>query len=313
MSLAGTVIYCNNIKSRHYPNIQCKSKAVVGKYCKKHSKQKNQILYVENKASILQETSASIIQKRWKKYCLKQNYCRQGPARNNYSLANNTTELYSLDDLTKIPSIFFFSFADTNKHIWGFDIRTLTYICSKSKQVKNPYTQELLSKEILKKIDIRVSYLKQKKYPIIYENSSFTSEQLWNQKVLDIFNKIEELGYIVNSDWFHELDKEDQINFYKKIYDIWSYRLELTHKQKSSIVPAYNSMKTKLFKYMPNEVAEKDERLLKKCNIQIIEQLVTSSSDKTQRSLGAMYVLMGLCSVHNDVAEAYPWIYQSII
>ena len=49
-----------------------------------------------------------------------------------------------------------------------------------------------------------------------------------------------------------------------------------------------------------------------KSTLNIINRLVSSSDDKTQRSLGVMYVLMGLCYVSNDVCEAFPWIYASI-
>jgi hypothetical protein len=48
-------------------------------------------------------------------------------------------------------------------------------------------------------------------------------------------------------------------------------------------------------------------------NLGLIQKLVTSAPDKTQKSLGVMYVLMGLCYVSDSVTETFPWIYASII
>ena len=119
-------------------------------------------------------------------------------------------------------------------------------------------------------------------------------------------------SYIVNSDWFHELDKEDHIELYKRIYDIWNYRIGLTLKQKNLIVPGFNS-RNKLFKFTIEDIKDKEEKAIKKNNLSIIERLISSSDDKTQKSLGVMYVLIGLCYVNDTVAEAYPWIYASVI
>jgi hypothetical protein len=297
---------CMNIRSKHYKNVQCPNKVSIGEYCSKHAK--NPIRF-SSKLNI----SAVVIQKMWRKYSLKKLFSRQGPARNCYSLANNSTELSSLESLETIPKIFFFSFSDSDKNIWAFDIRTLSYLISKSKKVQNPYTRNMFSPEIITKIKARIQWLKQRKYQTIYnDNTSFTSEQIWNQNVLEVFTKMEESGYIVNSDWFHDLDREDHIKFYVKLYDIWAYRIGLSMKEKSAIVPGFNS-KNKLFKHFPNEILEKEEKYLKKLNLNIIQKLVSSSTDKTQISLGVMYVLMALCYVHDSVADTFPWIYASII
>lgn len=297
---------CMNIKSKHYKNIQCPNKVLHGEYCSKHSK--NPI-----KFSSTLNNSASHIQKVWRKYSIRKNYSRQGPARNDYSLANNSTELYSLETLELVPKKFFFSFYDSQKNIWAFDIRTLSYLLSKSKQVLNPYTREIFTSDTIKKIRNRIDWLKSKKYPTMYQdNSSLTSDQIWNQNVLEVFGKMEESGYIVNSDWFHDMDKEDHILFYKKLYDIWYFRADLSIKEKNLIVPGFNG-RNKLFKNFVTEIQDKEEKYLKKMNLGIIQKLVSSSNDKSQRALGVMYTLMGLSYVSESVAEAFPWIYASVI
>jgi len=296
---------CINVKNRKQSNVRCSNRATNEDFCSKHYKNPIMFVYPE-----YQQKAVVIIQKIWKKYCSKQFFSRQGPARNDYSIANNDSDIYSLEPLVLVPKTYFFSFYDSNKHVWAFDIRTLSYMCSRSKNIKNPYTQEVLTKDILKKIDKRLSWLKKFKYSITYDSVSLTNEQMWNQRVLDVFNKIEELGYLVNSDWFHDMDKEDHIIFYKKIYDIWNYRLQLTIKEKSLIVPGFNK-KNKLFKFLIEELNSKEEKVLRKNTLQIIESFI-SSEDKTQKALGIMYVLMGLSYVNDSVSEAYSWIQSTL-
>jgi hypothetical protein len=291
---------CMNIKNRKHINLRCKNKALTEGFCSKHLKNRIVFIYPE-----IQQKAAILIQRIWKTYSLKQYYSRQGPARNNFTLANNKSDIYTLEDLDTIPKVYFFSFHDSNKHIWAFDIRTLSYLCSKSKNTKNPYTQEILSKEILNKIDKRIDWLKKYKYTITYDNPSLTNEQMWNQKVLQVFNKMENLGFLFNSEWFHEMDKEDSILFYKNLYNIWNYRLQLSIQEKNSIIPGFN--RKKLFKYSIEELNDKEEKVLRKNNLQIIEQFLSSNN-----TLGAMYILMGLSYVNDSICESYPWILTSL-
>lgn len=294
---------CKNIKSRHYPNEQCKNRALHDKeFCAKHLK--NPTRFVEKDV-----TKIKLIQKCWRNYLLKQNFKRQGPARNILSISNNSSELYSLEPLESIPKIYIFSFWDTKKNIWCFDIRTLSFLASKSKEVQNPYTREIVSNKIILKIQERIVWLKNHKYPIMYvESDNITHEQIWNQKVLDVFSKMDELGYLVNTDWFHNMTKEDHILFYKKIYNIWNFKLNISESEKKLIVPSYQSNKNKLFKTYLDEISLKDEKFLKKQNLQIIERLISSGSDKPQKSLGCMYVLIGLSYINDSVCESFSWI-----
>lgn len=303
-------LQCNNIKSRHYPNERCKNRAIIDKeFCAKHLK--NPHLFVNNPLNNDFNKIKSIlkIQKCWKNYTVRSNFSRQGPARNDLTVSSNNTELYTLEPLETISKIYLFSFADTKKNIWCFDIRTLSFLLSKSKNILNPYTRQLLTKEVVKKIKTRIQWLQSKKYETMYlDNTTFTNEQIWNQKVLDIFSKIDELGYLVNPEWFHEMDKQDHIDFYKKLYNLWNFRLHISDEEKRLIVPSYKSNKNKLFKTFVDELDTKDEKYLKKQNLLIIERLISSGFDKPQKSLGAMYVLMGLYYVNSSIGEDYPWL-----
>lgn len=294
-------LVCMNIKNKHNSNIQCTSKATVGDYCKKHAK--HPIRFILKK----DEYQINKIQKWWRNQCFRNYFKRQGPSRTNFSLSTNTSELYSFDSFETIPRIYYYSFSDVKKNIWAFDIRTLSYLMSKTRGLLNPYTQEKISDIIVSKIQKRIEWLKNHKYDIMYkDNDSLTTEQLWNQRVLDVFSKMEENNYLVNCNWYHELSKSDHIDFYRKLYDIWNYRLQLTIQQKNLIIPGFNNRHNKLFKYYIDEFETKDEKCIKKYNLNLIERFVSSSTE------GVIYILMALCTVNNNVAEAYPWLNESV-
>ena len=51
---------------------------------------------------------------------------------------------------------------------------------------------------------------------------------------------------------------------------------------------------------------------LKKLAVSIMERLVNKGINDSSRSLGANYVLCALTLVNIDVANALPWLYQSV-
>jgi hypothetical protein len=125
--------------------------------------------------------------------------------------------------------------------------------------------------------------------------------------VLDIFLQIEALGYYVSCDWYHELNTADHSNFYKKLHDLWEYRLGLTRAEKEKIVPGPTP-----FRYDPTEPIVKTKTWWKKKNLQLIKAFITAGHDKEQRKLGAMYSLMALVQVSRAAAEGLPWIADSV-
>ena len=305
--MSSPLVKCKNIKSRHYNNIQCSNRATHGDYCSKHWKKPRPYEPI-----IVNLKPVETIKRAWKSYCSKRYFKTQGPARGCLEISCNSTEVYSLEDLTHIPKIYVYSFADSNRSVWTFDIRTLSFLLSTSKVLLNPYTRDVVSESIIVKLRARLDWLKVHKYQVIYTDTpAFSSAQLWNQKVLDVFTKIERLGYIVNSDWFHQMDKDDHIEFYKHMFQLWNTRLHLTAAEKNLIIPGHQS-RSKLFVLSLSDLVLKDTNVLKKNNLQLIDRFISSATEKTKQSLGVIYVLMGFSYVCSELGEAYPWILESV-
>ena len=298
---------CKNIKSRKNPDVQCQFTASHGDYCLRHSKNPAPFIVPASPriATRSQHAAAKILIRFWRFHAPLLNFRSKGPAANDRSLAVNDTELYSLESIQTIPNIYLFSFSDSKKSIWVFDIRTLTYSLAKAVPQQNPYNRETLSNTTMAKLHARIAWLRNRKYQIIYTNTDvLTPEQIWNQHVLDYFLKIEALGYYVSSDWFHDMRVEQHAVFYERLRSLWDWRLGLSPAEKSDIVPSHAT----LFRIVAKDYLFKSLRWWQTSTIRLIEQFVTGSDVREKQSLGALYVLMALTAASPAAAAALPWI-----
>ena len=310
---------CINIKSRKTPDLQCRLNAVQGDYCSRHYKHPCRFvvreILSEKRSTRAEFAAAKRIQAFWRKKAPYYMMFRQGIGRLCRDESRNKTELYSFDTIEAIPALYYFSFVSEDGGLWSFDIRSLGQILSIGNLKQNPYTREPFTDRIIRKIHNRITWLRKRKYTIFYPTGAdLTTEQLWKQKVLDVFMRIDSLGYYVSCDWFHAMSTKDHIDFYKTIYDIWNVRLGLTAVQKETIIPGHSSPMKLLFQFTPGalEQRERSKSWLEKLNLMLIYSFVTRSPDKEQQKLGAMYCIMGLVTVSEDAAEGFPWMVQAI-
>ena len=80
-------------------------------------------------------------------------------------------------------------------------------------------------------------YKEKKGVSLDYQDTShlLSKEQLFNQKVIQIFQKIDELNYNTNIDWFNKLSMYQLKILYRELEDIWNYRAQLTDDTKKNI------------------------------------------------------------------------------
>ena len=310
---------CANIRSKSHKDQQCIYNAVNGDFCARHWKRPHRYvaLAVPENTYLTRGYIQTVqkIQLWWRKALLLSALQRQGPAIHYREVSQNKTEICSLDSIDTVPRAFFFSYADPQKLIWSFDIRSLAAILAQGQQPTNPYTREALPLKILQKLRDRISYLRARKYALVYFNGeALTEEQAWSQRVLDVFMKLESLGYLCSCDWFHSLEIEDHKKFFRIMFQLWQWRLGLSSTEKEELVPHHSRQSTRLFKIHPDQAgsAPRDRQWWQKTNLALVHSFITRSNDKAKQALGCMYVLMGLVQVSEDAAEAYPWIWETV-
>jgi hypothetical protein len=259
--------------------------------------------------------AARLLQKAWRQQAPLLRFRTQGPAANALDLATNDTELYSLEPLHTIPQPYLFTFSDGRRTIWAFDIRTLSHSMASGFPQHNPYTRERLPEAALNHLYARIEWLRRRKYQILHlSTDDLTEAQIWRQKVLDIFLKIEALGYYASNQWFHALSLHHHEQFYRRLFVLWEWRLGLSISQKELIVPGQGGgiLSHRLFRYPVDDLPQKDKAWWERHNLALIEAFVSRSPDKEQRKLGALYVLMALVQVSREAAYALPWVLETI-
>ena len=319
---------CANVKSKRHIDVQCKCRAVNGDFCARHWKRPHRYVPLATSESSRQEDSLkgtitrsftlSIkkIQSWWRHRLPMRSYSQKGPiAHVSMSMAQNQTEVYSMEQVKDIPKMYLYSCVDSTHSLWIFDIRTLSHMLSQGRHPTNPYTRDIFSSVALQRLRSRLAWLRKRKYPVLYlHDDNLTPEQEWNQHVLDIFLKLEALGYLMGCSWFHELRIEDHKDFYRALFQLWNWRLGLSPEEKERIIPNYTKQAVRLFRWTPDVIhtIRHDLKWWQKVSLTLINNFVTRSEDKSKQSLGALYILMGLVQVSEEAADAYPWIVESL-
>lgn len=306
---------CASIKSRKHKNLQCPYSATQGDFCHRHYK--NPIRFLAKKTDCdhvhtrSEHSVATKLQRFWKTQSPLHFRRMYGPAFFVRSISKNSTEIYSLDSIEKIPKEYFFSYLDSNATCWSFDLRSLNHLLLEDTCLKNPYTREEVPDCVMNRIKGRIHTLTVQKYPLFFNlKENMTQKQLWDQRVLELFLKMDSLGYRASTQWFERLSVTQHERLYRELWLLWTFRLGLTHTEKLQIVPSYASESNKLFRATPDALSSTnhDGVWWRKTNLEVLRRLLTSAEEKSKQALGALYILMALSKIVQDVVDAYPWL-----
>jgi len=298
--------FCLNIKSKKFPKERCSYPAKRGDFCSRHYK--NPVIFSVPIISRSIQNSVLKIQRAWRLFSGLHLAKTLSPAFFVRSLCHNDSELASFEPLDTIPRDYFFAIRES-KRIWGFDIRTLVIQYEDSGRLENPYTKELCDQATVKSFRDRVEKLRRWKKPLHYiQTSDLTQKQSWNLRVLDMCLRLDMLGYRISTHWFTDLDIYKHKALYQSLYDSWNGD-NLSDQLKETIVPGYSLTTSSLFKWSPSKVQMKtDIDSVRRTNLNVMERLISSATEHSDRTLGAMYMVTSLCRVSYRCKTAYPWL-----
>lgn len=308
---------CANIRSQRHPDVRCPCPAIQGDFCARHAK--NPRRYVEitvapQTPTIGKNSAAEVIQSWWRPRIGRLRFQRQGPAANFPVEAENQTDIYTLDATASIPMLYRWSYSDSRRHIWIFDIRSLsmTHAQDSREKLLNPYTREELPSNAELNYQERCKWLRERKYCLVHLlTTEMTPEQLWHQCILDVTMKYDALGYHTCLNWFEELPSSQLWLFYNELWELWFYRLQLSPQVKQQVVPNWNKADTLLFKWLPNELRHRNEKKWwQKTMLDLLDRLVSSAEAKEHKILGALYGMTAFAIVSPRVRQHYPWLVE---
>lgn len=238
-----------------------------------------------------------------------------GPGFINKKLCKNDCDFFTLEEISEIPYNQFISYQDSNNNIWGFNIISLYNLFLKNKNnTLNPFTREKMSANLIENIN---QIIKLGKYLNIEcdiklkdISDELDSKKKFEMRVLQIFQKIDELGNYTNTKWFFDLNKLEIIRFLRELADIWFYRAGINDQTRRNICPPMGI----LFKNVNlNYISNLSQKQLQKLAMNLVEQIISNGISRDFKIMGSYYVLSALTLVNNEAAEALPWLYQSVM
>jgi hypothetical protein len=262
---------------------------------------KNIKYYKENEDSIIK------IQALYKGIYLRKKY---GPGLINRKIINNEYDLLSCEKTDKIKLDYFISFKDIDNFVYAFDIRTLKKLLEYSNE--NPYNKKIISPNIIHIINNRLEIMKKKKINIEIKENKLTSKQEYRQKIIKIFQIIDELGNYSDPSWFLELNFKNLKKYHFYIQDIWNWSFQASIDDKKRIYPP-TGMPFITNQSIVNAIKDKNdlvELIIKDINIIISKNFNGQERNDEDRKMGCWIVLSALVNVSDNAASALPHLYQ---
>ncbi len=266
--------------------------------------------------------------------------------------AVNETDVYTMDEFTEVSHYQLFRFNDeSDGMIYQFNMASFfkllkTAIAAKDwvkvvalrtirvcsdwtpgsdtlPKLVNPYNRTPISNDVVRTFFTKMAYSRMMRHPVCVEfkEEALTQEQLVDGRLLELFQDINALGNYADSNWMSALKHPHHIRFIQELYDIWSYRAELSMQTKCQICPPMGCLFANLNSVFanPNSAAIMNEirtapfNVVREINLCVIERLIRSGVTEDDRKLGAIYVLSALTLVSSGARNAMPWLYQSVV
>lgn len=233
----------------------------------------------------------------------------RGPAIFKRHLCNNDCDIYIMDDIRTIHLLDFYSVSETDNFIYGFHIETIyKYINlnSDKKEITNPYTNKPFSSNSIDNINRIYNYynkigFRQPIVNIIPQDKAF---QIKN-KVLTIFQKMDQLNNYTDIEWFLCLDYNNLIKLIFLVKDLFEYRFDLSQQKKYDIV-SIGYVFPKEVKYYKNLPIEQ----LKTEILDEFDKLVSQGRSRDDKYIGSLIILSGIVDLVPKCASSYPWLIQ---
>ena len=229
----------------------------------------------------------------------------------------NEVDPVSLCDCQSLPKPFLYTYQDSQKHVYAFDIRTL-HTMVEQKMYYNPFTKEVLTDQHIDKIIERAQHLEDLGFNLKMDGENGEQPKIKSKKItkktiqqiaLRISQELDYMGYHVSLEMFMDLEPSQLIKWYIRCEDIWNYRAQLTQEHKNRIVPHVPQGNVFPFKNTIKRYSCRKLRL-QKIVFDTIITLITSGVTESEKQTGAIYVLSALTESSGVFFTAFPWLHQ---
>jgi len=301
--MATAIRLCWNNKSRTHPDVCCNRQAAFGDFCSFHYKNPRRFSHPVDTTAMTRRKRSRL--ERFIAFCrLKVGLmmvARQGPASFQTDLANNTSELASMDSLNSIWPPYRFSFME-GTNIWLFDVRSLLTEKKRlgEKPFTNPYTSIPISSQTLVKLHSHVQWLIRRRYSFDCLVSEGLPMNPYLQKIVELCLIIDSYGYLTNVAWFELPTVQSVKAFVDKLNLIWD---ELSNTTKTALFPTWTPGTALVGFHTTPHVSNAMNQIYTK-----LIQFVTAAEFKEDRAMTTVYILKALTHVSLGARTAFPWL-----
>ncbi len=217
----------------------------------------------------------------------------------------NEVDVLTMNCKMEIENPYFYRFYNRqNGKYYGYDIRLLNDLINSNYQ-SCPYTFREFDKSEIDNINQYINKLKRLNIKVKVEKE-LSEEEIMENKVKDLFYKINMLDNYTNHKWFMNLTPIELIKLYISAEDIWNYRSLLNEESKYKIIQ--NNYIFNIPVMMIRKV--KSISRLRDILINTFDIMVSSGIDINEKKLGAILVLSALVEISPDAANALPHLIQ---
>ena len=251
------------------------------------------------------------LQKCWKNHFICEFNKTLGPSFKNKKASNNIDDFYTAEDLDEIDYYYYFSFKDNDDFVYTFNIVSI-YCLLEKRQTENQYNRKKFSNDIVDVVYKRMRYNR-----ILGKTSVFDDykpvELTFQDKVSNLFTKIDELGNYSDPSWFMELNLIQTKRFLYELFEIWTFRAQLSQQRQAEICPPNGNpfQGIPATAYMTSNQFHSLESL-RNMGLAIMEKMVYRALNDSDKNIGALYILSSLTLVSLNARNSLPWLYASV-
>ena len=307
--ISGKINDINGLMKYPYKEIKILAKKINIKSVRKESICDSLIDYVllfnkisENKTKLI------YLQSCIRRFLVKKKNIYKGPAYLNRNLSVNDIDFYTCESIKTIPNEYFFSYKDNDGFIYSYDIRSFQGLMDNN--CMNPYTNSEISDRIKNLFNKRMKQIKDSNIIIqeYKDEVELTADQKFNQKVLDIFQRINSLGHYSHLEWFTNLSSKRLKVWYKEAEDIFNYRAQLTDSDKKKIIPDGKAFKMRVSDVY--KIPDYQKQKLQSIVLNEIDRFISLGVTQSDKYTGSLYMLTAFTIVSSEAAIALPWLCQ---
>jgi len=244
-----------------------------------------------------------------------------GLLQNKRKLCINETDFYTLEPISEICPDDFFSYQDNKGFVYGFDIKSLKLMYDSQGSIMNPYNRYIFTGPILLSIK---RLLGKPKSRTADDNEMETFDRmielknkLMETRITDIFYEIDRIGNYTVSSWFSQLSKDNYLNLFKRIQELWNYRAMLQDDIKQAICPYFDPFQFRLSRYSTYMHTPRERNLTivecRKICVIAIENLIYTGRDDVSKNIIIAHILSALTTVSIAARNTMPWLHDSFV